>query len=106
MKHSVKNVKQKGKIIVKADKSDNLYSMDVSNYKKMLFESITSKYKKATNDIVNNINTQAGVIISKNNIKGKMKKIVNSKDFITLKDHKKNFPYKMSCRLINKCKSS
>ena len=66
----------------------------------MLFETTTPKYKKATSDIVNNINTEAEEIISKNNIKGKIKKIVNSKAFITLKDHKENFPYKKSCRLI------
>ena len=61
--------------------------MDVSNYKKLLFETITSKYKKATSYIVNNINTEAEAIISKNKIKEKTKKIVNSKAFITLKDH-------------------
>ena len=80
--------------------------MDVSNYKKLLFETITSKYKKATSYIVNNNNTEAEAIISKNKIKGKIKKNFSSKAFITLKDHKENFPYKKSCRLINTCKSS
>ena len=80
--------------------------MDVRKDKKLLFETITSKYKKATTDIVNNINTEAEEIISKKNIKRKIKKMVDSKAFITLKDHKENFPYKKSCRLINTCKSS
>lgn len=39
---------------------------------KFLFESVTSKYKKATNEIVNNINIKAESITSKKNIKGKI----------------------------------
>ena len=37
-----------------------------------------------------NINTDAENITSKNNIKDKIKSIVESNAFITLKDHKKN----------------
>ena len=69
LKHSIKNIKQKGKVIVKANKTDNLYSIDVDNYKKLLFETVTSKYKKATTEIVNNINAEAELLISKNKIK-------------------------------------
>ena len=43
--------------------------MDVDNYKKLLFETVTSKYKKATTEIVNNINAEAELLISKNKIK-------------------------------------
>ena len=84
LKHPIKSIKQKGKIILKANKTDNLYTIDVDNYKKKLFEKVTSKYKKATTEIVNNINAEAELIISKNNIKGKIKKIDESNAFITL----------------------
>lgn len=58
--------------------------MDINNYKKLLLESVTSKYKKATIETVKNINTEAELLISKDNIRGTIKKIIESNVFITL----------------------
>ena len=43
--------------------------------------------------------------IKKYNVKDKIKKIDQKQSFITIKDHKKDFPNKIYCRLINPTKS-
>ena len=46
MQQDIQNIKQCDKIIVPADKSENLYKMDKSEYDKHLENSITTAYKK------------------------------------------------------------
>ena len=55
LKGSKKLSKKKVKIIFKADKTNNLYTIDTDNYKKFIFESVSSKQKIITNKIVTNI---------------------------------------------------
>ena len=51
-------------------KTSNLYKMDISNYRKLLFESISSAYKKAALDTRNIISNEAKLLICKN-VRGK-----------------------------------
>ena len=106
LKKSLNKLKQDEKIIVNADKTANLYKMDVEMYNKLLFESVTAKYKKAPPEAINIINSEAQSLISVNEVKGKIRKMNTNHAFITIKDHKSNFPYKINCRLLNPCKSS
>ena len=55
-------------------------------------DNITAKYKKAPIETLNNINNEAADIIAKNKIKRKIRKFTDNNAFITLKDHKDNFP--------------
>ena len=43
-----KSILQSDKVIVPADKTNNLYKVSVNNYNKLLTENITKSYKKAT----------------------------------------------------------
>ena len=106
LKRSLNKLKQDEKIIVKADKTANLYKMDVDMYKKLSFESVTTKYKKAPPDAINIINSEAETLLSVNEVKGKIRKMNTNNAFVTIKEHKSNFPYKINCRLLNPCKSS
>ena len=99
-------MKKSNKLIVFADKTNNLYKIGPKNYYKLLNDAITKDYKKCDNNSVDHINSCAQDILIKNNISGKrISKLMNSICYITIKDHKDNFPATIKCRLINTCKT-
>ena len=65
---------------------------------------LTNNNKIASNDCLEQINLKAAAIMKELSIKGKVKK-ASLRAFITVKDHKKNFPNSLKCRLINAMKS-
>ena len=46
------------KVLVFADKTSNIYKLDMDEFKKLTTEAITSTYKKVPDKINNNINTE------------------------------------------------
>ena len=72
--------------------------MQVSEYKKLLNDYITAKYKKAGNQVIKNINKEAKSIATNLKLDNRIKQY-------TIKDHKPNFPNNIKCRLINPAKS-
>ena len=88
LKSSVKKLKQEGKVIIKADKTANVYKMDVEKYNKVIFETVTSKYKNAAPNTIDIINSDAETLLYINKNKGKIRKINTNNAFITIKDHK------------------
>ena len=105
IRRDIAKLKKDGKVIVFADKTSNMYNVDAKQYKKLLLENITKDYRKAPDGTINNINDEAYTMIKRNNIRGKIQKLDESPAFITIKDHKENFPNSIKCRLINPCKS-
>ena len=93
------------KVLAKADQSRNIYQLDKNDYKKYLRENITKTYKKSTKKRLNAVNKQAKKIEKKLNIDNRIEKIQETKAYITIKDHKKSFPYNPSFRLINPSRS-
>ena len=67
----------------------------------MLNDSITTAYKKASNNTCNKINRNGMKLIKGKDILNRM--LTNGKNqcFITLKDHKPNFKNNLKVRLIN-----
>ena len=74
-------------------------------YEKLLRDNITSKYKLAPVDSVNNINRELKLIASRLGIGNRLETMNKTNAFITLKDHKENFENNPKCRLINPAKS-
>ena len=105
IRRDIAKLKKDGKVIVFADKTSNMYKVDAKQYNKLLLENITKDYRKAPDGTINNINDEAYTMIKRNNIRGKIQKLDESPAFITIKDHKENFPNSIKCRLINPCKS-
>ena len=58
LREDVNNIKVSDKILVHADKTPNIYKMDVNSYKKILTENVTSDYKKINKNEVNKINSE------------------------------------------------
>ena len=79
--------------------------MPTSEYKKLLKENVTKTYKKAPEKLQKSINLEAKSIATKLNLSGRIEKLAEAPAYITLKDHKQNFPAKPPCRLINPTKN-
>ena len=75
------------KVLVKADKSRNIYQLDKDDYKKYLRENITRTYKKSTKKRLNAVNKKAKKIAEKLNIDNRIEKIQATEVYIAVKDH-------------------
>ena len=65
---------------------------------------ITSKYKKASNNIKKQINIDGKQILRNREVLSRLEINGENNRFITLKDHKENFNNNPSVRLINSAK--
>ena len=90
---------------INADKSRNIYKVSRGNYKKYLVENKTKTYKKSNKARVNSINKDTKTLAEKLKIADRMERMEESEAYITVKDHKEDFPHKPSFRLINPSKS-
>ena len=105
LNEDIKQIKGDSKIFVPADKSRNIYKMDKETYEKLLHENITKTYKKTDKKRVRAINVDAKKIAKDLELEDRIEKMQESECYITVKDHKEDFPHKISCRLINPSKS-
>ena len=105
LKRDVREIKSSKKLTICADKSPNLYEMEVNDYKRMLQNNITTSYKKSTTNNKADIDNEAKQIVSSLGIADRVQCIAEKDAFITLKDHKETFRNKPTCRLINPTKS-
>lgn len=101
----VKGVQSSANILVPADKTTNLYSVPKEAYKKLLDDNITKAYKKTSPGTKRDIDRSGSAIASSLRLADRMEVYAERDAFITLKDHKDNFPNKPACRLINPAKS-
>ena len=105
LKNDIKELRENDKVFVSADKSLNIYKMEKDEYKKLLFENVTKTYKKTTEEKLKTINKGAKTIAQKLELDDRVEKMQESQCYITVKDHKEDFPHKISCRLLNPSKS-
>ena len=99
------NINSSNKIVVPADKWCNTYKLGKDVYDKLLTENITKINKKWSRTKVNKINYNAKRIAEDVSLEDCVEKIYENEAYITIKDHKKDFPNKILCRLINFSKS-
>ena len=92
-------------MIVKADKTDNLYKMDVQTYKNHMVNVITKDYKKCDKEKFVNANKEAAKIAKSFSLEDRIDSLTENCSFITIKDHKESFPGKLDFRLINPSKN-
>ena len=106
IKEKIKNINDSQEVLVKADKSRNIYQIPVDEYKKTLNENITADYKMSTAEKVKAVNKEASKITSNLDISNRIDNYIQSDAFLTIKDHKQAFPSRVECRLINPAKSN
>ncbi len=93
------------KLFVAADKTTNFYRLDAPTYEKLLDTAITKTYKKAPTKATSRIVSDEKKIAKSLGIDNRVDSLAAKDSFITLKDHKPNFPNNPTCRLINPSKS-
>ena len=92
-------------VFVFADKTTNMYEISPENYNKLLQENITKSYKIGDNKATDDINEELRDISNHLSIGNRIDIMAQPNAFVTIKDHKENFPTNLKCRLINPAKS-
>ncbi len=75
------------------------------DYNKYLRDNVTAHYEKAPPETEKGINIEARDITDKLKISDRVEPIAHNEAYITIKDHKDEFPNVVKCRLINPAKS-
>ena len=88
----VNSIRSSPNMLIPADKTNNLYEISTENYNKLLLDNVTKSYKKEPETLENNINKEAKKIATDLNLAGRIQKFTEKNAFVTLKDHKDNFP--------------
>ena len=94
MNEDIDNIKSCRSLLVPADKSRNIYKVEKSKYEKLMHDNITKTYKKDENNKMDNINKEAKVIATSLEIKDRVAKLGINEAYVTVKDHKDDFPNK------------
>ena len=103
--NDVKKIKGSDKIFVPADKSRNIYLLSKDEYQKLLTENTTKTHKMTNRSKVYDIYNETKSIAKQLSIEDRIERMDENESYITIKDHKEDFPNKISCRLINPSKS-
>ena len=101
VKKDVNRIRNYEDILVKADKTENIYQVPAQDYCKKLTEELTKEYRKVNRKELDNINREAATLCSKLEIADRVEKFSEAEPFYTLKDHKETFNIRPSIRLIN-----
>ena len=101
----LKRMKASNKTMTFADKTTNIYRLTREGHRKILNDSITATYKKASNNIKKNINAAGKQLLCNNKVLKRMQTNGENNCFISLKDHKENFQNNPTIRLINPAKN-
>ena len=101
VKKDVNRIKNCEDILVKADKTENIYQVPANEYCKKLTEELTKEYRKVNRNELDKVNREAQKLCSKLQIADRVEKFSEAEPFYTLKDHKETFNIRPSIRLIN-----
>ena len=88
----IKAINASSQLLVPADKTTNLYKVEKEDYERLLRNNITQKYKKVECSVMSAINSEAKAIATKLNLEDRIEQMANKAAFVTLKEHKENFP--------------
>ena len=98
-------IRRSNYMFIPADKTNNYYKLQKNEYEKLLKDNTTAKYSRASSSEIEDINSEAKIIAEKVQLADRIETIAQKPAFITIKDHKDNFPNRVQCRLINPAKS-
>ena len=88
-------------VIVNADKTGNKYEMSAADYKQLLHDNITRDYKLDSDNKLASINIDTKNHAKALEIDDRMECHSEANAFLTIKDHKEEFPNNIKCRVIN-----
>ena len=97
----MERIRQSEEILVKADKTENIYKMSAEDYEKKITEELSKDYKKIQREELNKVNMEAANIADKLGLSDRIEVFAEVNPFISLKDHKEDFNLRPKVRLIN-----
>ena len=98
------NIRRDDKVIIKADKTRNLYKSEKENYLAFPRNNITSNYKKTGKEVIDKISKKDKQVAESLEISDRIYVTAPCEAYITLKDHKPNYVNNSKFRLINTSK--
>ena len=104
LKKEMKNISDQKDMIIPADKTTNKYLVPPKKYLSMIDKEIQKNYKKETPENVKEVNSEHAKTATELEIGDRVFKTAPREAFITLKDHKSDFPTNPKVRLINPSK--
>ena len=104
MTQDLKTINCEKRLLVKADKTTNYYKLETNTYRQTLTDNITKNYKKTSETTITDIQTTDKELAEKLDLDDRIEQTAHKNAFITIKDHKPNFPNNPSYRLINPTK--
>ena len=105
LKEDIKRMANTSDVIVRADKTKNIYQMPKKQYSKLLRENITKNYRLAPETATAQLNREAKEIAQALKLDQRIETMAEAEAYISLKDHKERFENDLPCRLINPAKS-
>ena len=82
----MRNITKSQKLLILADKTDNLYKLTTDKYKKLLTGNISKAYKKSTLSTMHNIITETKVFKQDLQLDERTEQLNQQELFITLKN--------------------
>ena len=105
LKKDIQKINSTNNILVKADKSDQIYEIPAQEYNKIILDNITSSYKQDDEDTTRKINRATYGATKRLKIHDRVGKLEPKNCYVLLKDHKRDFINKKPARLINPTKT-
>ena len=93
-------------MIVPSEKTNNHYLINPSKYKILHNHAIQKEYYKVTEEQVERINEEAVKISGEFKMDDRIEASALKSSYITLKDHKEDWPSRLHCRLTNHTKTN
>ena len=107
MQEDLKKIKETSdKVILKGDKSRNLYKVSPEDYRQSMRDIISTAYSNCDRDKVNEVNEEASEVARLYDISDRVDALSEGEAFLQVKDHKEGFPQRVEYRLLNPSKSS
>ena len=106
MQEDIKKIKSMPDVIVEADKTANLYLIKPEAYNKHLTDTMSKEYKKTDSSTMDRINAEAAKTAKRLELDNRIEAMEKKTAYLTIKDHKEDFPARLNFRLINPCKSN
>ena len=101
LKNGIKDIRQSNQLFVSGDKSRNIYKINKKDYEMLMHENITKTYKKINESRIKGINKSAKRILNRLDLENRIEKLQENESYITIKDHKDDFPHKILRRIIS-----
>ena len=96
LKADIQKVKKSNKVVVQADKTQNMYLMVKSKFEKVVIDNVTKNYTQSTHRSVIVSDNKSALIAKSLKLEDRMTKHRTKNCYVLVKDHKKKLQYRLT----------